>query len=156
MGKEVKYDWKLQKEWKRRGYEDLWLLILSFSRSLSCWLTSQVSGRDGSYFHLTFSPLFLQAMSWRPPAWSNCFLSHPLSFYSSLAFSDSSISWLLWAREARIPKVIWLTVTTWQRVPGSASESLDCLESLTSTFLAQFLTKLKDQLRLWVCRMWGR
>lgn len=60
MGKEVKYDWKLQEEWKRRGYEDLWLLILSFSRSLSCWLASQVSGRDGSYFHLTFSPLFLQ------------------------------------------------------------------------------------------------
>lgn len=38
----------------------------------------------------------------------------------------------------------------------NTAASLYWPHSLTSTFLAQFLTKLKDQLYLWGCRMWGK
>lgn len=77
IDKEVKYDWKLQEEWKTLLW-GLWAVnSLSLPRILSVgW----------SLLCLKGSKLFLsQGMNESPQAGCKCFLSHPLPFHFPLA-----------------------------------------------------------------------
>ena len=62
-----------------------------------------------------------------------------------------ALPWLLWIQHF-LASVGQANLT----LSHNMAASVYCLHSLTSTFLAQFLTELKDQLYLWGCRMWGK
>ena len=62
-----------------------------------------------------------------------------------------ALPWLLW-----IQHFLALVGQANLTLSHNMAASVYCLHSLTSTFLAQFLTELKDQLYLWGCRMWGK
>ena len=124
-----------------KNEKDFRLSALTFARHLSCWLTAQMSWRNGSCFHLTFSPLFLQTMGALGPE-AEVFLPTPCHF---------ALPWLLWIQHF-LASVGQANLT----LSHNMAASVYCLHSLTSTFLAQFLTELKDQLCLWGCRMWGK